>query len=323
MGFVHIKLYALFLALVVHINCLCFDLNKMEISVIKRTPLTMVPSASGVEYVASNIYLIGDDSPWLFILDTKLKLVSKIKLFETQDNINEVIPKPLKPDFEAMTIVKSGRKSELFLFGSGSISPTRDVFIKTSIEHPEKCDTYSLTKFYAHLKHECKLSDAELNIEGAFANDKNIYLFNRGKNLIIWFNIEAFNNFIAGQTDQLDLAYRSYELPLVNTIQAGFSGATFVQKLNLILFTASIENTANWIDDGEVLGSYVGIINLTELEKSNKPKCIPITENGQHLPIKIESIAVRSVTKKMITLILVTDNDGGTSELIDANLLLN
>ena len=299
----------------------CLDLEKMEIHITKRSPLIMVPSASGIEYISTNFYVIGDNAPWLYKLNEKLELISKTAIYSLKDLESEVIPKPAKPDFEAMALVKSKIGNELYIFGSGSKSPTRNILIKTNLEQPDNYSSYDLTNFYKLLKKNCNLTAEEINIEGAFATSKNLYLLNRGNNLIIWFKIKEFNSYIAEKSDSLTLNFHSYELPTVKNVQAGFSGATYVEDRNLILFTASIENTENWIDDGEVLGSYVGAIELDDLTKSSKPICMPITENGLPVSIKIESIALNSNDKKKISLFLVTDSDGGTSELIEACLL--
>ncbi|MEO6346856.1 MAG: hypothetical protein ABIO60_03010 [Aquaticitalea sp.] len=85
-------------------------------------------------------------------------------------------------------------------------------------------------------------------------------------------------------------------------------------------FTASLENTPNTDDDGEILGSNIGIINLENLKDGYQPQCIQIETNSQPITIKVESVEViKVIGPKELKLVLVTDSDGGDSELIIGN----
>jgi len=295
--------------------------KKMELTVTKRLPLNGILSASGIEILGKSIYLIGDNSPWLYKLNSQYEIEDKLQIFSFENVQDEIIPKALKPDFEAMTAVQGCKPHDLYVFGSGSKSPLRDILVKIDVNGKNNFSHYSLVSFYSQLKNKCNLTDDEMNIEAAIANKDFIYLFNRGKNMIIQFSLSQFNSFIEEENTEISFKSFAIKLPEINGLQAGFSGATFWKEERKIIFTASVENTPNWIVDGEVLGSFVGILDLNNLQNNDQSICLPITENGKNIPLKIESIAIKSVQQNKVELIMVTDSDGGESEIIEAWLL--
>lgn len=260
-------------------------------------------------------YIIGDNSPWLFKLNEHFDVTAAWPVYTLENAVQGVIPKPVKPDFEAMTLIGG----VFYIFGSGSISPQRELLIKLNPDEPQNCTRHVLTDFYTQLKRFCQLADDELNIEAAVSTTDFIYLFNRGKNCLIRFSITEFNQFLINSNNTVELCKFDVELPTAGvTAKVGFSGATFVPQLQKILFTASAEDTKNWIDDGEILGSYLGLINL----KTHQLEAyIPISENKTQLPLKVESVAVKSFSNGKAQLFFVCDQDGEASELIGAELV--
>ena len=295
--FLNWKLFPVVVIVFFSLTFISTDKNRMELKVTKRISLNGVPSASGIEIIKDTIYIIGDNSPWLFKLDADYKVIDKFQVFSIDNLENDTIKKSNKPDFEAMTIVQNNATTEFYIFGSGSKSPQRDVLIIIDLDHPEKRRQISLTPFYKELKSQCEFTDDDLNIEAAIMHQDFISLFNRGKNTMIQFSISNFNSFILEEIDEIKFNIINVNLPKINEFESGFSGACYLPEMNKILFTSSVENTPNWIDDGQVLGSFVGIIDLANLETTVQPICVPISEKGKQLPLKIESIAVNSIQK--------------------------
>lgn len=290
----------------------------MELSILNRYVLKDIPSASGIDIIDGTIYIIGDNAPWLFKLDTQYRVVEKFQIASAEGLEDGKIIKPIKPDFEAMTCLGSGNKQELFIFGSGSRSPQRDVLVRVSVNSPTNCKTYSLEKFYKNLREAAKLNAIELNIEGAVADDEYLYLFNRGKNIVFKLRLIRFLEHINSGCNCPAPEVFHFKLAEINGIEAGFSGATITPDKKKILFTASVENTPNWYDDGEVLGSFIGIIDMQTLVDNISPFCVPITDNGNTLKIKVESLALHHIDPQgNLRLLLVTDSDGDTSELFE------
>jgi hypothetical protein len=294
----------------------------LKLSLHNRRVLADIPSASGIELIADIIFILSDDSPWLFKLNNKLDIVEKIQLTDPVPTFGNIISKELKLDLEAITSIGCDAHNELLIFGSGSKSPKRDVLLRVTTTPPHIIKKYSLVDFYENLRHTTGLSKVEMNIEAALVIRDELYLFNRGRNIIIRLNVNEFLSYTEGTGAIPTIKFFRLSLPSINGIEAGFSGATSTPDSNQIIFTASIENTTNWIDDGEILGSFVGILPLTALTNLFAPTCVVITdEKNNILKIKTESIVVHhQVRANCFKLLLVTDNDEGVSELIEMQL---
>lgn len=293
----------------------------MKLTTKSRQVLSDIPSASGIEIVGNKFYIVGDDSPWVFKLNDRFEIEKKIQIADIPTSGNK-IPKIFKLDMEAMASLGKGENTELLLFGSGSKSPERDVLLRIKTASPYTVKKYSIVQLYENLCMCSGLIREELNLEAAAVIENTLFLFNRGKNIVFKLNALDFlsyleNNGIAPIVEVLRIT-----LPSLNGREIGFSGASSVPDLQEIVFTASAENTTNWIDDGEILGSFVGILSLDELQDGFCPACIAVKDLSNNiLKIKIESVAVyRIISPKKLHLLLVTDDDGTTSELIEAEL---
>lgn len=288
----------------------------MNLVILSRKILPAIPSASGIEVTRNGIFILGDDSPWIFRMNERFEIEEKIQIVDVPSSAEGKIPKKIKPDLEAMTSMES----DLLLFGSGSKSPQRDVMIRMNTSRPYRTEKYSLAEFYNSLCNAANLTRNELNIEAAAIINETLFLFNRGKNRIFKTNTVELLSFLEEKGPIPVSEVFCVTLPSLNNIEAGFSGATISPDSKEIIFTASIENTPNWIDDGEVLGSFVGIFPLSNLKDNFCPDCLPVTGKEKNiLKIKIESIAVQStISPNTLHLLLVTDDDKSSSELIEA-----
>ncbi|MDO6518140.1 hypothetical protein Q4562_12915 [Zobellia uliginosa] len=153
--------------------------------------------------------------------------------------------------------------NELVAFGSGSKSPQRDVFLHIFLEDSLRIKTYNISPFYDNLRALKAMENEALNIEAvAFQKDK-IYLFNRGKNIIFEFTYDDFLAYLEGSAPFPKPVLTEFSLPKINGRESGFLGATIVKDTSMILFTASVENTSNAYDDGEVWGSFIGTIPIS------------------------------------------------------------
>ncbi len=298
----------------------CSKEPAFEINVLNRQVLKDVKSASGLEVLDNTLYAIGDNSPWLYKINAKFKIEARKAIASVKGLEDGVIPKANKPDFEAMAVAEKKNGKEFLIFGSGSKSPQRDRLARIRLENGE-VQNYSLEGFYKKLRQATQLDSESLNIEGAIIKDEYLYLFNRGENLILKYKLEELENYLAGKEESPEPETYLMKLPEIRGIKAGFSGATLIPDKDIVLFTASVENTENWIADGEVLGSFVGMISLKKLRNGLKPDCERLTENGKPLNVKVESLAVfYPALNNDLRLLLVTDSDGGDSELLEANL---
>lgn len=284
--------------------------------------LSKVPSASGLEHIGDDYYVIGDNAPWVFVLDGSFHMTSKFSLGTYSATEDGVMTKSAKHDFEAMTEIEMYGKTYLFIFGSGSKQPYRFEGKLIDVANREVVKTYSLQKFYKILRDEAKLNPEEFNIEAAATVNSQLYLFNRGKNRIIVASMEHFFEFINGESKTLKLKSYSIDLPRINDIKAGFSGAVGDSRNERILFTASVENTDDWVQDGEILGSFIGVIDIKNLQQHYAPETVQIKSERGKIDFKAESISISESKGDTYKCAVVTDNDGGHSELLHIDVSL-
>ena len=291
----------------------------MEFKITHSQILKDIPSASGIVNIADKYYVVGDDSPFLFCLDPQLQLLSKTKIFSAEHVKGDRITKKHKPDFEAMEQIN---EQEIAILGSGSKSPARDYFVRVLLKDEMEVETYSISDFYAHLKTLDIFSDTELNIEAAAVHKEKLFLLNRRKNLVISFSYKEFLNHVIHKDSLPEVKITEVQLPEVKGIEAGFSGATALQEKPVLIFTASVEDTDNAYDDGEVLGSFIGLLDIGSGELIGE--LYPIESPDEtHGPLKVESVAIEKViSDKEFRLLLTTDSDGGDSLLLRAELRL-
>ncbi|MBK8681072.1 MAG: hypothetical protein IPN31_04040 [Bacteroidetes bacterium] len=108
-------------------------------------------------------------------------------------------------------------------------------------------------------------------------------------------------------------------MPKINGIEAGFSGATALKGEPKIIFTASVENTNNAYDDGEILGSVIGVIDISNNTISDAIIYCQIPNTDINL--KVESVTVEEeIAKGKIKVILITDDDQGNSTILKSIL---
>lgn len=272
-----------------------------------------VPSASGIVKFKEDFYAIGDDSPYLFHIDKNFELVSKRLIYSSEKLSGHTIPKIDKPDFEAMEMISD---TEMLIFGSGSKAPERDVCVWVEIKEDAIAhQSYNIGAFYTYLRHLEIMQGYELNIEAFTLLDDICYLFNRGRNVIFSFSLSEFLNFCNTEAPVPIAKTHLVSLPKINDLQAGFSGATTLENRSSLIFTATVEGTPNAYDDGEILGSFIGVIKLNATGIAQDFVVQPIPNPG--FPLKVESVIIDKIISKSETdLVLVTDNDGAPSHII-------
>jgi hypothetical protein len=144
-------------------------MEKFQLSVLFK--IIGIGSASGLVYHQDKLYIISDNSTFLYEYNILNKRLDKIALVENpQDNII----KKEKPDFESITL----KGNNLVLLASGSTDKRNKLF-KYNI-NSKKIKEKSFEEFYRKLKSELEIKEDELNIEGLILTDKKILLFQRG-----------------------------------------------------------------------------------------------------------------------------------------------
>lgn len=293
--------------------------SQLNIEIISWQILKDVPSASGIIKFKEDFYVIGDDSPYLFQIDKNFDLLSKTLIYSSEKLQGGIIAKMDKPDFEAMEMIGD---TEILIFGSGSKSPERDVCVLVELGEEISYKEYNISLFYDHLRNLELMRGYELNIEGLAFYEDLLYLFNRGRNIIFSFSYKDFMGYCKTGSNFPIPKTTLFSLPKINGLEAGFSGATCFNGKPVIIFTAAVEDTPNAYDDGDILGSFIGVIELKNGEITNEFLIQKIPDPG--FPLKVESVIVdKVISENQTDLVLVTDNDGAPSEIIRLRMTLN
>ena len=247
-----------------------------------------IGAASGIVCENNSLFIISDNSILLYHYTLTEKKYEKIKLFE---NVPEVLAKKDKPDFEAITLFDN----KLYLFGSGSTKKrnTRVAFNLVNNEIKEK----DLSKIYKRLIESISIADNDLNIEGVIITDETTYFFQRGNGL------NASNGVFCYDRKSKTVQFKPITLATINGISATFTDAILID--DTIYFLAAAENTTSTYDDGEVMGSIIGTIDLKTMKLKSS-----IQISDKH---KFEGLTLDKKTATQTELLICEDND--TEEL--------
>lgn len=213
-----------------------------------------IGSASGILLKDQKLFLISDNASYLYEYRFDSKTLHKNRFFENE--IAENIPKIQKPDLEA--IAHFG--DEFFIVGSGSTENRNKMFRYNATTKDVK--EVDLTNLYLSMQSFGKIKSEDFNIEGlAYTGEK-------------WFFMQRGNNgtgknglFTVTSNDlenEFSILYNSYKLPKIKGVQATFTDAVLVD--GALYFLATAEDTTSAYDDGQILGSFVGAIDLKTMK---------------------------------------------------------
>ena len=247
-----------------------------------------IGSASGLVYKDKSLFIIGDNSGYIYEYSIPTKTLQLHKIIE---NTTENIPKSDKPDFEAITHFGD----TLYVFGSGSTAK-RNAMIEINTK-AKKVRTNDLKDLYDVMQSFGEILPEDFNIEGAINTGKEWYLFNRGngayaKNSV--FTIQGKN-----LVNEFKMLFNTYKLPKTKGVRFSFTDAVILD--NKIYFLSTAEDTKSTYEDGEILGSIMGCID-TKTMKIDYTKKISNTH-------KFEGITVYKNSNDKIEFLICEDKD--------------
>lgn len=284
------------------------------------SPDSAIGALSGVAYLGDYLYFVGDDVRYLLKTSLKNKITAtttfeKVPLLESSEQeALTVLSKAEKPDFEALSCIIFNEQLHLLVMGSGSTEKRKQALLYNPSNHQVQILLDKLD--YDYLQHCVALTGgADLNIEAVCSDNHHLYIFQRG-------NINHFHGVLVFDLEKIQ-AYKSLEnalirsfnltLPEINGSVSGISDAYFFVDKNVIVATAAVEQTLNTYDDGAVLGSYILVLS----PKGEVLDSFLIQDaEGNILAIKVEGITWLESNADGEVFLLVTDSDGGLSEVI-------
>lgn len=279
-----------------------------------------ISALSGVACVGEDIYFVGDNLSYLLRINRTQNMADvtafeKIPLFDPSEQIPlSALSKKQKPDFEALTSINWSGQSQLLVVGSGSTENRKRALLYNPVNYQVR--TFLDVVDYDFLQHQIELTGgADLNIEAICSDHRYLYIFQRG-------NINLHHGVLVFDLIQIQ-AGKSLANALVHSLKlslaeldgsaSGISDACFLADKNLIVATAAVEQTLNTYDDGTVLGSFILVFSPDG--KALAAHLIQDTK-GQTLPIKVEGITWFESRSDGEVFLLVTDSDGGDSEIL-------
>jgi hypothetical protein len=251
-------------------------------------------AASGLVYDNGIIYAIGDNSSFLYEFDEKTKVLQKYPLVE---NAQEQTEKAQKLDFEAITKYQN----QLYIFGSGS-TKNRCKMVQFDLQTKKVVVTLDLTSLYEKMQELAKINSDEFNIEGVTRDQESWYFFHRGNSIHhrnVVFSLQA-KDLLAGEK----LVYHEIELPKIDKVTTSFTDAILLK--NTFYFLAAAEDTLSTYDDGEVLGSCIGAIDIATMTLNF---CQQITSEN-----KFEGLTLYKDKNNELVFLLCEDTDTEVQE---------
>ena len=282
-----------------------------KIKLLKKTHLTDYPSASSLEFYKGKLYVIGDDASSIWILDKDHRVLDSIVLFPSKE---KRIDKAIKADLESSAIIEVANKDCMVLFSSFS-GAKRNKIIFVDLEN---------NNFRQVNSHIDTVGIEESNIEGAANVNGKLVLSNRA-------NTTHKNNSLVFTTLDSNGLGKNYKiinliLPQKKNI-IGISGIAYIKEKDMLIFSASTEDTPNAYTDGTIGTSYIGYIkkiskklDATDIKAD---KMISISKYlSEKSAQKIESMIVEEIKRGKAIVHLAADNDNGESTLFKLRLNL-
>ncbi|HET6723933.1 MAG TPA: hypothetical protein VFH07_14335 [Chitinophagaceae bacterium] len=274
------------------------------------------PSASSIEYIDGKLYLMGDDATNLLVLDTTFNIIDSIPIIA---NSSKRLPKETKPDLEASAF--SIDSNEVFLFGSGSLSPYRNLGWKHNLK-TKGTDSINLEPLYLKVKES---GIEQINIEGACLVSGKLLIVNRGNkgyphNHLIITDEKFLNN---------DSSFQLFIIPFAAQRHLasfkGISGLCYARESDQLIMTVSTEDTKNSYEDGAIGNSYLWIIDNISAKINSRAlgskRVIDLEfTDARFKGQKIESATVIGETGDLIHLAMVADNDDGSSTVFKMSI---
>jgi hypothetical protein len=253
-----------------------------------------IGSASGLVHKDNSLFIISDNSSYLYEYQIPEKELSKIKLFE---NCHENIPKKDKFDFESIVL----KDKNFHILGSGSTSK-REKRFTYNLESKEVIEK-DLSKLYQNLRQTASLAHDELNIEGAIFYNQEWHLFQRGN------GTNSRNGIFKVKSLQTksETEFIKVPLPKIKHIETSFTDAILVE--DKIYFLATAENTTSTYDDGEIFGSILGRMDSQTFE-------IEFTQKISDTQ-KFEGLTLYKKNQTEIQFLICEDTD---SEILETNI---
>ncbi len=243
-----------------------------------------IGAASGIVYHRNSLYIISDNSTYLYEYKLLEKQLERIKLMGDSE---ENLAKKDKADFESVTLYNN----KLYIHGSGS-TDKRQIRVKYDLDTLET-QKKDVSKRYHKLSKSIGLALNELNIEGCIIDTESYYYFQRGN------GTQGQNGIFKYTRHSKEVVFTSVVLPKVKGIEATFTDAIAVD--DDVYFLAACEDTTSTYTDGEIYGTFLGCME----RKTNTVRFTHLLSDTH----KFEGLALYQKSDNVLEFFLCEDND--------------
>jgi hypothetical protein len=288
----------------------------------KQIPLS---SGSGITGFNHGFLIVGDDTPWMYYMDSTGVINDSLRLSYQEGYYPGVrMHGMIKPDFESITRLN---KNIVLVMSSGSSNPARDTSYLVDAANKTVLVKQSMGELFAAMADSAGFNDRHLlNIEGSNVAKSNLYLFNRGdfsgKNFVFKMAVTDFITYISGYNDTIPVfETQRVNLPVFRESEMTFSSAFYAKHYKTFAFTATSEIGGSLgldgiVTDGEAAGTSFGFISPDNFDKNIDIPVRPIVRNGEVLPIKIEGFwPLKQIDDRTVLFYGVSDPDDGSTVL--------
>ncbi len=270
-----------------------------------------VRAASGLAMEGSQLIVIQDDASFLAVVTPSG--VSAVKLPRGLDGRRRfevsLGNKLDKLDLESCVVVDD----ELWAFGSGSL-PIRDKVCVVQHGVPRVREAGPL---FNRIR---DLLGGAVNIEGAARVHDELWLFHRGNTgpddqgpAVIRFDLPALRTWLAAEGALPAISsIDGYDLGAVDGVRLGFTDA--VADGDHVFYLATAERTPNAIDDGQIVGSQIGVIHDGQVRAATL-----VAPDGA--PVKAEGITLDRARPQHAWVALDCDDPDQPALLFDVELV--
>ena len=294
----------------------------MKVSCTHEQNLAGIPSASAIELAGENLIIFGDDARSLYVLNRARVLAQVVPLPGISPGQSRRIPKHEKPDIESAFSYVSAGETHVLALGSGSSGTMRDSGLHVHIDPLGAIciEELALGDLYNYLRQAPEIGPpAVLNIEGAAMTDEHVILAQRAAgcsgNYLMRFELAAFISWLENNTLLPAAEFIPVHLGSVSGVEAGLTGLAFSPVHRRLFFTAAVEDRNDPVQDGAVLGSFIGSFSWHAQQQLALDSC----EVPENLPAtrKLESICLLHENDGLVQAVAVADDDMGSSHLAD------
>ena len=298
----------------------------MKVSCTHEQNLAGIPSASAIELAGGSLIIFGDDARSLYVLNRARQLAQVVPLPGISPGQGR-LPKHEKPDIESAFAYNSAGETHVIAFGSGSSGTVRDggLHVRIDAHGTIRIDELALGALYNNLRQAPEIGPrGVLNIEGAAITDDHAILAQRAAgssgNYLIRFERAAFINWLENNTPPPAAEFFPVSLVSVSGVEAGLTGLAFSPVHRRLFFTAAVEDRNDPVQDGAVLGSFVGSFSWPAQQQPALENC-EAPENLSETR-KLESICLLHENPDGVQALAVADDDMGSSHLADLSISL-